>query len=1732
VAGKSYNAGTIFLQVVPVFGDVQRAIERKAKDINDALGDEMEKGGEEAGKRASAAMNEELEKGAKKGGKESATEFQKEFDKAVKGMSSSLKPIDLRVETDEVQREVTKLREMLETLSKIKIKTEVDAENAERVIRALEKRFDDLREHGQLQYKLDFDQANKSANTFAKRLDNLRKAASVEVELDTKPAERAMGHFEKKMRDTARKAGAALSGSLRPEIQEIKRELDSIADADIGVDMDASDARAKIDDLQTRLRRLQLNDPEIDVKVNAGRAYAEIVALTAVINAVDGRDIDIKADVDAGAAAAKMGMLRTLFMGGAGSDAAANSFRSFNAVVLATAALLPALIPVVGALGGALLGLVPILASVGAGFGAMLVGFSGIGDAVTALGDHADDAAKDTAAAGKTMAAASYAVADARQALADAERNAARASADAARAVADARRSASEAIEDALDRQREAQEAYRDSVQDVKDAEADLREARKRAAEEDRAATHDLRDQARQNKLDIREAILGAFDATNTFNAVMADGSSTTRDQEGAEVAMLQARERLHELRDLEKQIARDRKQARKDGTNPDVESAQDALTAALERQRDAQEAVGEAAENVREARVDGARQIADAVRNQQRAEADGQRAIARAQEQLRRAQEAYGQALYDTGELGSASMQKLEEAMGKLGPAGRKFARFLFSLRDDFYRFRDAVQATMLPPIQKAMEGLINRYGPQFTAFMAKMGGVVGQFFLNLSKSLRGPAWSGFFGVMEKLGPKMAAQFGQSTINWLETFANIMTIVAPFAERMSRAMLRISEAVKRWSASKRGDDAVTGFMEYAQRVGPMVMDFMGAFVRAVIKISKAMAPWGEMVLKGLTGLLDWIAGLDTKKLGMFLGVVTALAIAFMVTVGVIALVAGGMTVFATTAGAVLFSVIAVVGVLLALGMRYEWIGDTLKWIGDLLWEHKGTIMAVVVSILGAIAILKIWRAVQTAAALASIGHATAVAGSGSAIKKHGFITKASYVATKIWTAVTWAASMAARGMAFAMQMLNMAFRANPIGFIITVIMLIIAAFVLAYKKIDWFREGVNYIIGKVVDGFEYLWDVLFGHSIIPDIVDGFMWAVDQIGRFLGWVVDWVVPRVVKGFRALWKSVGPSIKNIARVAGQLWDNFVRGWKIAWPVIRTIIKVIFELWKFHFKVYFALIAFALRTTFNTFKWIWDHILKPTINAIVFAIKFLKERFDDRMESMREKWRTVMGVLEAVWKTVLKPVWDAMRDGLDTLRDNFRTSVDNIGEIWDNLRSKIGRPIRFVIEEVLNDGLIDGFNRVSEFVKGPQLKHIPVPEWTYATGGILPGYTPGRDVHEFYSPTAGKLNLSGGEAILRPEATMALGSGFIDGVNRAARFGGARAVQRALGYAKGGVVQGFAKGGVVFPVPGGYVNRSSYNLSHNGMDINHPNDASGNVPFVSATSGKVTTTGYARGYGNAVFVMSPYGELVYGHALDGSVRVRPDQSVVPGQWLANIGNTGNSTGPHLHFGKSSGGSFGAMEAILAGAAHVTDIVKTAKQSVKDRFPGWLIDLAKNPLGYVKGLVSGPIDRLRDQFGGSKMMDVITGVPGRLYEAAKDKIWSWVPGPVKSFVGGLGEVADKVGDVVGAIVPGGGGSGGEGGEGEYRHGGILPYNGTMKYDAGGYLPPGLTNVVNLTGKPEPVLTDDQFDDFGGKGGGFTYAPTITEANLTSEELLDDVEFTARKWDRRPSRYEGAQS
>ena len=84
------------------------------------------------------------------------------------------------------------------------------------------------------------------------------------------------------------------------------------------------------------------------------------------------------------------------------------------------------------------------------------------------------------------------------------------------------------------------------------------------------------------------------------------------------------------------------------------------------------------------------------------------------------------------------------------------------------------------------------------------------------------------------------------------------------------------------------------------------------------------------------------------------------------------------------------------------------------------------------------------------------------------------------------------------------------------------------------------------------------------------------------------------------------------------------------------------------------------------------------------------------------------------------------------------------------------------------------------------------------------------------------------------------------------------------------------------------------------NHKGIDWATPIGTA----IYASSGGTVTKAGWGSGYGYVIYIKHPDGrETRYGHL--SKVLVSPGQSVKQGQKIALSGNTGRSTGPHLHF-----------------------------------------------------------------------------------------------------------------------------------------------------------------------------------------------------------------------------------
>ncbi|MGD9959033.1 M23 family metallopeptidase [Nocardioides sp.] len=127
-------------------------------------------------------------------------------------------------------------------------------------------------------------------------------------------------------------------------------------------------------------------------------------------------------------------------------------------------------------------------------------------------------------------------------------------------------------------------------------------------------------------------------------------------------------------------------------------------------------------------------------------------------------------------------------------------------------------------------------------------------------------------------------------------------------------------------------------------------------------------------------------------------------------------------------------------------------------------------------------------------------------------------------------------------------------------------------------------------------------------------------------------------------------------------------------------------------------------------------------------------------------------------------------------------------------------------------------------------------------------------------------------------------------------------------------------------VVFPLPTGtWVQTSGFGMRvhpitgerklHTGVDFAAPSG----THILAAADGHVAFTGPATGYGHLILIEHTVdGKRVatgYAHMYTGGIHVSAGDSVTAGQYIADVGSDGYSTGAHLHFEVRPGGANGA-------------------------------------------------------------------------------------------------------------------------------------------------------------------------------------------------------------------------
>lgn len=749
----------------------------------------------------------------------------------------------------------------------------------------------------------------------------------------------------------------------------------------------------------------------------------------------------------------------------------------------------------------------------------------------------------------------------------------------------------------------------------------------------------------------------------------------------------------------------------------------------------------------------------------------------------------------------------------------------------------------------------------------------------------------------------------------------------------------------------------------------------------------------------------------------------------------------------------------------------------------------------------------------------------------------------------------------------------------KPLG----VTLLGVGGSLLAFKAVIPIIMGVTQAVNLFKGGFAALNLVMKANvigiiiSAIAGLVAGFMYLWNTNEGFRNFfIATW--NNIKDFFLTVWNSY---LKPAFKALGDFWTNALApALKNAWelvikPAFSALGSFFKWVWESVLKPAFkSLMNFWKNTLAPALKWTWENVLKPVFSALGSFFKWTWENvLKPAFNAVKSAWKGISDRINYVWETFIKPVFDTFGKILKgDFVGAFQTAKDAVEKIWNDIKGVVKKPIEFVVNKVINDGLIGAFNKVTGFIDPehkviPKIGNVALPAG-FATGGWTgPGtkYTPAGIVHA-------------DEFVVRKESQRSIektAPGFLDGLNR---FGA-----KALGYANGGFVR---------PVKGGsYTSKfgaSRGRYPHAGLDIAVPIG----TPVFSPMDGTVRaarTNAVPGRSGIGILVDHANGISTYqGHL--SRLLAQVGQQVKAGQQIALSGNTGRSTGPHVHsevwingkpvdpwsyinggampVGGSGGGGFNPLQALIdfkdsivgrfkesfSGGGMFADLAQGAGTKLTSDILGWfpaqmakIGDFAQDVWGNTKDFFNG-----KDSDVQSAVRGVANGYgwgSGRQWDSLSkliNKESSWNPNAQNptSTAYGLFQFLNSTWGSYGAKTSDPAGQARAGmkyiqqryGDPEkawafhkkhnwYAEGGLVK---PSLYDNGGVLPTGLTSILNNTRKPEAILNPAQWSSvmksievsrqIANHGTATTVYNLQTPQGATVGDLMSELKFARR--------------
>ncbi|NUP02057.1 MAG: peptidoglycan DD-metalloendopeptidase family protein [Nonomuraea sp.] len=1386
-----------------------------------------------------------------------------------------MKPvIKVRVDLDD-QAAKTRLRDLGKNQT-VKIKAELDDASAKAGLTSLTR---------DRTIKITAQLDDKAATTAVTRLTADR-TLKVQVNLDEAGAKQKLqGILGQRTIDILPKVQQAAYNTA-------KKQLDRLT-ADRVVNIRASvDTRVAANEIQNLIRRRT---------VRIGADVDTRVAADSLANLTRRRSMTIQADADTAAAAARLAVLTrdrtvdvhvrsfglgalTASLSGLGGSGGGRALSSLPARIAAIGTAALAALPTVASLSSAIAQMGPLAATAApalglliGGFAAIKVGTSGVGDAIKAAFTPVASEATKAASATRQVENAQRSLAKAQQSLRDAQVQAAERVKQAQQQVAVSERDLTRAQRDA------------------RQAQLDLNAARQQAQRD----LQDMNNSLKDAQLAEEGATLAVQQAELDLQRVRSDPTSTQLQIQQAELARDQALQSLSEQQLATQRLQKDTAAANKAGVegSKSVQQARQQVADADQKVSDQQQALAQAEADVTKARVEGQRQIRDA----QEAVADAVRSLADAQQSA------------------AAQTTKLDTALSKLSPNARAFVGTLQEMAPAWRGMKLDVQDRLFAGIGTRLQQVGGQILPTVRSGLTGAAGdlnTMGKNALTAVSNLQktGQLKGVFDGIHTSLST-LSRVPGQLVTG----FAQLSVAAQPAFDRMTQGAAGVIDRVMDKLSKKLADgsltDAINTALDVAIEFGKVlgnigtiiggVFDAAGAaggnffstFGAALAEIARIIKmPEVQAALTSIFSALNAVAKLLAGTLGAVIQALLPLLAELAPVVVQLAQMFGPVLVqLADTLGKALMPIIdALLPVVMTLGTVLVGVVQALMP----LLVPIGNLIATIVTAIAPFIQTLLQAFVPVIAALAS-ALTPIISALVPAVQLVGtFLAALAPLFPQLLTALLPLLPPLSQLVVSLLQLaLQVITPLMPLIVFLAKLLTTVLAGALSFlvpivaTVIGWVTSLVKIVtsvVKGIIDWFKHLFDVLLGHSIIPDIAHGavswFTWLLKGLIKIVTSIKDGVISLfkgLAKTATSTWSGFTSALKSIASGAWRSirkgWDSFADGLTGAF---KSVVKGLGKAWSALQGAVKAPVRFWIETVYN------GGVVKVW-NATAGKIPGVP----DLKKISMPKGFARGGIL---------PGWSTFRQGDDQLVPMRRGEGVYVSEVMQD-------PYERARLHAMNAAAIRG-----------QHPAIARAQFGFAGGGIFGDI--GSAIGSAGSAIAdgvGSVLKKGSDAVrgtlgdlaakafkpIKTGITKALGSNVntYPGMIAAAPLG---FIDKAIDYIRGKDIPE-SSGQWIKPVNVPYGTRFGVKGSmwssgrHTGLDF----PAKTGTKVVAVDNGTVKSVTTGGPYGKHVLI-NHGGGLASLYAHMSAMVAKAGQGIKQGQRVGSVGATGNVTGPHLH------------------------------------------------------------------------------------------------------------------------------------------------------------------------------------------------------------------------------------